>query len=168
MSARVRLVGTIVLVVFAYACSGPTPTAPEMAPAPVSGAFVGSEGASGCRTVKFNVSGFFPIFSVTGDLEGTTALLFAGDLKFTGNTIANGGIAHWTITSSVLGPMTFETAFDNRNIMTDRPGSSGTFFENTGKHRALAGVDKAKLTYHGTFDELIPAADHDYHGVICQ
>ena len=83
MSARVRLVGTFVLVMFAFACSGSPPTAPEMVTEPVSGAFVGSENASGCYAVKFNVSGIDPVFVVTGDLVGTTAFLFDGDMKFT-------------------------------------------------------------------------------------
>ena len=77
----------------------------------------------------------------------------------------------WEITGGVLGPLTFETTFDNRNIATDRPGSPADVFENTGKHRALSGVSKANLTYNGPaiFD---PASfsfvlDHHYNGVIC-
>ena len=160
------------LVLCMVACTGdvvpvaPDAVAPEVV-AESSGGVTASGGNSGCYTVKFNVSGFFPAMAVTGDLVGTHEPLFGDDFKWTGNTVANGGTAHWVITGGVLGPITFDTTFDNRNILTDRPGSPATFFENTGKHRALDGVEKANLTYKGTFDALIPAIDHDYQGVIC-
>jgi len=154
-------------------CSGDTvPVAPTdvvlpEAVAESSGGVAASGGNSGCYAVKFVVSGFFPDFAVTGDLVGTSSPVFADEFKWTGHTVANGGTAHWVITGGVLGYIEFDTTFHNRNILIDRPGSPATFFENTGKHRALAGVEKANLTYHGTFDALIPAADHDYQGVIC-
>jgi hypothetical protein len=132
-------------------------------------------GASGCQTVKFNVA-VSPVGPaalegpVTGDLVGVVHIEF--DLatnKFAGATLSNSGTAHWTITGGSIAGVTFDTAFENRNLLVDRPGSPDTLFENIGRHRATAGVAKANLTYRGTFT-LVPApvTDHDYSGVICQ
>ena len=92
---------------------------------------------------------------------------FFGDTKFAGVTMKNGGIAHWDITGGVLGPLTFDTEIENKNLLTNRPGSPGTLFENIGKHRAISGVKKANLHYIGTFDALTGMTDHDFQGVIC-
>jgi hypothetical protein len=130
--------------------------------------------SSGCYTPKFHVmltpgSATFEGL-VTGDLEGTVSLEFDfGSAKFSGVTVANSGTAHWTITGGMIpGPVAFDTEFENRNIDIDRPGSPSTLFENTGEHRARGGVERANLTYKGTFT-TVPSlqADHDYHGVIC-
>jgi len=107
---------------------------------------------------------------VTGELEGTVSLEFDfGSVKFAGVTVANSGTAHWSITGGMIpAPVTFDTEFDNRNVALDRPGSPATLFENTGKHRAVGGVERANLTYKGTFTTLpSPRGDHDYQGVIC-
>ena len=129
----------------------------------------GVAGNSGCATVRFTVAGVvFPDpIPVTGDLEGTFVGTFMGDQKFSGVTTANGGTVAWEITGGVLGPLTFETTFDNRNISTDRPGSPAAVNENSGRHRALSGVQKANLTYAGTFSAISFEIDHDYNGVIC-
>jgi len=132
-----------------------------------------SASTSSCYTVSFNVQ-LVPTASdfsgpVTGDLVGTVSLVFNGDIKFTGNTLSNSGTASWTITGGVVPtPLNFTTTFDNRNLFSDRPGSPATLFENIGTHRALTGVAKANLNYHGTFT-IVPSelANHDYRGVIC-
>jgi hypothetical protein len=130
--------------------------------------------SSGCHTVKFNVA-VSPVGPaafegpVTGDLVGVVHIEF--DLatnKFAGATLSNSGTAHWTITGGSIPAITFDTAFENRNLLVDRPGSPDTLFENIGRHRATAGVAKANLTYHGTFTTVpTPVAHHDYLGVIC-
>ncbi len=159
-----KLIIPLVSLGFAVGCGGDLPTDTDG----LSPDF-GVAGNSGCATVKFNIGGVvFPDpIPITGDLEGTFAPTFMGDQKFSGVTTANGGTAVWDITGGVLGPLTFETTFDNRNIDTDRPGSPSTFFENIGRHRALDGVQKANLTYLGTFSFITFEIDHDYQGVIC-
>ncbi len=135
--------------------------------------------ASGCYTVKFTVIGesFTPggvplePFAVTGDLVGTTESVpdVPGSLKFAGVTVRFAGVSYWHITGGVVpGLGQFTTSFDNLNHVTDRPGSPATLFENQGKHRALEGVQKANLTYKGTFN-LVPSPylRHDFQGVIC-
>lgn len=132
-------------------------------------------GASGCYTVKFNVAAS-PIAPgilegvVTGDLQGTVQMQFdLGSVEFAGVTQSNSGTAHWVITAGDIPGITFDTTFENRNLVIDRPGSPATLFENHGRHRAIGGVAVANLTYHGTFT-LVPTAitDHDYLGVICR
>jgi hypothetical protein len=107
---------------------------------------------------------------LTGDLEGTLTIDFdPGSLRFAGVTIKNGGTAHWAITGGVLpAPVTFETAFENKNLAVDRPGSPALVFENIGKHRDVSGVAEANLHYQGSF-AVVPAlqVDHRYQGVIC-
>jgi hypothetical protein len=84
-------------------------------------------------------------------------------------TIANSGTTNWSIDGGIVpGLGTFVTEFDNRNINIDRPGSPATLFENKGAHRALQGVEKANLSYKGTFSLLpSPEGNLDYEGVIC-
>jgi hypothetical protein len=134
----------------------------------------GEAGASGCYTVKFNVA-VSPVGpgvhegAITGDLVGTVRVQFdLSSVEFAGVTVSNVGIAHWVITGGIIPAITFDTAFENRNLLIDRPGSPATLFENIGRHRALEGVAKASLTYHGTFN-IVPTGvtDHDYMGVIC-
>ena len=135
-------------------------------------------GHSGCYTVQFRVlatlaSSIEPVtFSgeVTGDIEGAVIIEFDGSsITYAGATNSNSGTATWTITGGVVqAPLAFTTAFENRNLFVDRPGSPATLFENLGRHRAASGVEMASLTYQGTFT-LVPAplADHTYRGVIC-
>jgi hypothetical protein len=146
----------------AVGCGGDMPTDTDVPSADFAVA-----GNSGCATVQFNWSTVPTSGPVTGDLEGTVSYTFIGGTKFAGATQKNGGTAHWDITGGVLGPMTFETEFDNMNIAIDRPGSPGTLFENIGKHRATSGVTKANLHYAGTFSLLTFMLDHDFQGVIC-
>lgn len=130
-------------------------------------------GNSRCATVKFNVAVTFTGANytyagpVTGDLVGTQTAQFLWQEEPTGVTLANGGIAHWDITGGVLGALTFDTEFTNRNIGTDRPGSPSEVFENTGSHRATGGVRTANLTYIGSFPLTTFTTDHYYNGVIC-
>jgi hypothetical protein len=131
--------------------------------------------ASGCATPKFTVvlvptSGLSFNGVLSGDLEGTVTLLFdPGSFKFAGVTFANSGTAHWEISGGVLpGLGAFDTEFNNRNLLVDRPGSPATLFENIGTHRAAGGVDKANLTYKGTFTVMpTQEAIHEYQGVVC-
>ena len=131
--------------------------------------------SSDCESVHFRIVGTptGPInFSgeIFGDLEGTVDIIFdAASFTFAGVTFKNSGTAQWEITGGIIpGLGSFETTFSNLNILHDRPGSPETLFENKGKHRAEAGVQKAELTYKGEFT-LVPSPelDHDYRGVIC-
>lgn len=166
----------VVLVICVAACSGEAvpegPTAVELETvAEAPGGVEASAGKSGCYAVKFKVSGCVPGCVVTGDLEGTREDFFdpPDTFKFAGITVKNGGRAHWTITGgTVPGLGEFDTSFDNKNFLIDRPGSPDTLFENIGKHRALDGVQKANLHYNGTFTVVPePSVDHDFSGVIC-
>lgn len=170
----------VAILLILAACSGgvTSPTEPENAvPATETlssmARMTGPSGRSGCATVHFNVLGFpsSPAMftgEVTGDLEGTVELAFVGGPgKFAGVTQHNGGNASWSISDGVLGPLTFDTEFDNKNFYVDRPGSPATVVENIGKHRAVAGVDKANLTFKGEFSFLTFSIDHDFRGVIC-
>ncbi len=130
--------------------------------------------SSGCRAVRFTVrSGqVTPLLfagTVSGDISGTVELTFAPPpFKFAGVTIANSGTGHWQVSSDFWpGVVTFETSFKNRNINTDRPGSSAVVFENIGEHRGTDGVERANFSYIGSIDVTILEAVHDYHGVIC-
>ena len=157
------------------------PTAPTAVLSSVPAASAGVQSSSaaaktsaGCYAVKFHVIAEDPDVSdlhLSGDLVGTFEATFDdSDMKFAGVTIANHGTAVWTITGGVIpGLTTFQTTFDNRNIMSDRPGSDGDVFENIGTHRAISGVAKANLTYHGSLIYKPPVIllDHLYSGVIC-
>ena len=176
MTTKVFAAGLVALV--AFGCSDPPTTSTALNDAAVAPEFTPNfDAASGCVTPRFNAM-LVPTAPhtfggpVTGDLEGTMELVFDEDFptKIAGVTIfTSGGIANWDITGGILGPLTFQTTFEQRNHM-DAPPAFGTVFENLGSHRALTGVAKANLTYKGTFDVLAspaPLADHDYHGVIC-
>jgi hypothetical protein len=181
MSGRVAVVGTVVLGVLAFACSGSAPTAPDVGTEAVlaqgdSGSFSASGGNSGCYAVKFNVAAQpIPETSrtsgvVTGDLVGTVEMEFDPNSNmWAGTTVANAGVGRWEITGGIIpGLGTFQTTFKNKNHLIDRPGSPAWVYENTGKDRASEGVAKANLTYKGTFIGIPPGfIDHDYKGVIC-
>lgn len=129
---------------------------------------------SGCYAVAFElvftpISAFAFEGTVTGDLEGTVTIQFdPSSVKFAGATISNSGTATWSITRGLLGPADFTTSFDNRNLAAERPGSPAGVFENIGQHRALEGVRRANLNYHGVFAvEPTPAGKHEFRGVIC-
>ena len=159
-----RRFSLLVLPFLLMACADREPTAPDITPAFDEG------GNSGCATVHFVYSGSLPFWQarpVAGDLEGTLQLHFAPGPTFAGVTMKNGGTAEWNITGGILGPLQFTTEFDNKNFITDRPGSPLYLFENIGTHRALQGVQKANLHYKGTYDALAGYAEHDYTGVIC-
>jgi hypothetical protein len=150
------------------ACTDQQPTAPDIGVAP---AFAVA-GQSGCFTPKFHAATVYvgPGLTfegpVTGDLIGTQRAEFTSD-AFTGKVEKIHGVSEWTITGGVLGELTFITELEGRNISTDRPGSPWWLFENLGTHRALEGVEKANLTYTGTFSLLTLTGDHDFKGVIC-
>lgn len=131
--------------------------------------------ASNCYTPKFTTT-LVPINNftfegvVSGDLVGEVLVEFdPNSVGFAGKTISNAGTAQWDITGGVVpGLGAFQTTFNNRNILVDRPGSPPTRIENTGRHRALGGVAKANLTYEGAFSAVpTPQAILDYNGVIC-
>lgn len=177
MRARLLLVP---LVVCMAACTGDAvPMAPTEVVAPEAvaespGQVHALAGQSGCHTVKFKVLGWTPTPSVTGDLVGTVvgdAMDFS-TVKISGSTVSISGTRDWEITGgTVPGLAAFRTSVDNRNHISDRPGSPALLFENSGKHRALEGVEKANLTYNGTAlrDPNTGAfyLDHDFNGVIC-
>ena len=156
------------------------PTAPTAVLSSVPAASAGVQSSSaaaktsaGCYAVKFQMIAEDPDvsdFHLSGDLVGTSEPTFDSDMKFAGVTIANHGTAVWTITGGVIpGLTTFQTTFDNRNILSDRPGSPGDVFENIGTHRAISGVAKANLTYHGSliYQPPVTLLSHQYQGVIC-
>ena len=158
------------------ACTeGPDGASPPPPQATDASAQTLSVEASGCATPKFTVhlvptSDFSFDGVLSGDLVGTVTLLFdPGSIKFTGETLSNSGTAHWVISGgTVPGLGVFDTGFKNRNQFADRPGSPATLFENIGSHRAVGGVDKANLTYKGTFTAVPPPEGvHQYQGVIC-
>jgi hypothetical protein len=130
-------------------------------------------GASSCVTSKFIVtlvpSGARTFAGVIhGDIEGTVVITFDDAFTLRGVTFANGGTAEWELSGGLLlESVAFQTVFENRNQETDRPGSPAWLFENIGRHRAVDGVEKANLSYDGTFDASILQGVHGYHGVIC-
>ena len=128
--------------------------------------------STGCYAVKFHVkSEDGGHFYFTGDLSGTIEMTWDFDsFKYAGVTEKNGGTYTWTITGGIIPELrTFQTAFTNKNLVTDRPGSPDYIFENIGTHRAISGVSKANLAYHGSFIYQPPVVllDHLYSGVIC-
>ena len=165
-----KLVITLLPLALAVGCGGDGPT--ELPPLGAGELVAALDGNSGCTTVRFHVSPSVTGLTtfagpITGDLEGTAHFEFIGPTTFTGVARSNGGTSTWNVTGGVLGPLVFEAGFDNRNIDTDRPGSPATLFENTGRLRAISGVEKANLTYQGFFSLLTLTAEHDYNGVIC-
>lgn len=164
-----RLACTLPLVT-AFACD--RPTGPEIFDLPASAV---TNAVSGCYTVRFTwngtISGPTTVSGpLTGDLIGTlTTDLDFSTISVTGSTMSISGTGYWQITGGVLpAPLNFETAIENRNQLTDRPGSPATEVENMGRHSALSGVSHANLTYRGAVDFLVQSGPvHDYHGVIC-
>ena len=185
MSARAGVVGTIVLGLFAFACSGSAPTAPDSGTEAVlaqgeSGSFSASAGNSGCYTVKFNVSGEvlpwgFPVspWVVSGDLEGEqTWVVDLTSFRLTGVAFRLSGEMEWNIDGGVVSDLgEFTTSFDLKNLNIDRPGSPANIAENIGTHRALVGVQKANLTLKGVTEAAqgssLGFSSMDYQGVIC-
>jgi len=162
-----RMIIPLLLATLGFGCGSDVPTGTDI---PVPDLAVA--GNSGCATVRFNVAMTFVgnrVYTgpVTGDLVGTVTQTFVGANTFAGANVKNGGTAEWDITAGVLGAFTFETTFENMNFLTDRPGSPFDMFESIGKHRATGGVQKANLTYIGTFPLATLTTDHDYNGVIC-
>jgi hypothetical protein len=158
----------VVLLAFVVACSGDVPTgtdelAPDFAVA----------GASGCVTPHFATALTFVgpgTFSgpITGDLEGTATFVFTpGSDTFNRVTHKNSGTAYWEITGGVLGAVTFETAFENKNLNQVTPPSPFTVWENIGSHRATDGFRMANLTYTGTFSLTSLSGVFDHQGVLC-
>lgn len=151
------------------ACAEGEPTAPRAALRPEQAS------ASACHAVRFTSvgtpqgGGRFAA-ALSGDLEGTLVTTFDfSTVEITGATIANAGTSAWTITGGVVPGLTaFTTAFENRNLDTDRPGSPATRFENHGRHRATGGVALANLTYDGVFTAVpSPVVTLHWSGVIC-
>jgi hypothetical protein len=131
-------------------------------------------GASECYTVEVesHALGVFPAFSgsITGDLVGTTDVLFDfANLRFDGITIKNGGILTWNIEGGIIPELvgtTFRTSTTPMNIGTSNSNMI------IGRTRAMDGFPaKANLTFDGTFnaDNTGPpfAVDLVYRGVIC-
>lgn len=132
--------------------------------------------ASGCYAVRatWTASPSGPTTftgSLTGDLEGTMTSDFdPNSLKFAGSTLAVSFTNYWTITGGVLpASVSFVTASEGLNHLTDRPGSPATFFESTGRHRALSGVATANLSASNEvdFSLAVPLLVGTIHGVIC-
>jgi hypothetical protein len=156
------------LLASAIGCDRTTALPNNLPTAPVANA------VSGCYAVSFVWQGTITGTTVSGPLSGdltgtlTTALDFS-TIRITGSTMSISGTGTWEITGGVLPtPLSFETAIENRNQLSDRPGSPSTEFENLGRHRALSGVARANLTYFGTFNAVpTPGTDHRYQGIIC-
>jgi len=162
---------SVALVLSAVAGDGATTT---MDVGHSRGATSHANAALACYDVSFTVTGtptgtFTFEGTLTGDLEGTATIVFdPGSISFAGVTVANAGVASWAVTGGTVPGLTaFGTAFDNRNLLSDRPGSPATVFENIGKHRAVSGVTRANLAYTGVFTVADLQFVHEYHGVIC-
>jgi hypothetical protein len=109
--------------------------------------------------------------ALSGDLVGTMTSDFdPSSLKFAGSTLAVSFTNYWTITAGVLpAPVSFVTSSDGLNHVVDRPGSPATYFESTGRHRAISGVQQANLTASNKvdFSLAIPVLVGAISGVIC-
>ena len=170
--------------------AGFVPAAPTAVLSSVSAAPTGIQSSSaagasgGCYAVRFDLtSSDFTTddgttWALAGDLEGTAVSQFdeAAGFKSAGVTEHATGTAVWTITGGVVpGLTTFQTAFDNKNLIKDTPASPWNVFENIGTHRATGGVEKANLSYEGTLTIEVDANGeltyfllaHRYWGVIC-
>lgn len=154
------------------ACSDASTTTGALAP---MGPRLASGGNSGCYTVQFNSKSVptAPLTfagPVTGDLVGSaTFTIDPSTLKTLSHTVSFDVDAVWVITGGIIPNLTgFQTRGQGiRAINVDRPGSSADVAENVGTHRAVSGVQKANLSFRGTFSNIDGTADHDYHGVIC-
>lgn len=182
------LVLVIPLVALLSGCAdnaGSVPAAPTAVLSSVSAASSGVQSSSaaaksdGCYAVKFDLTSYDgTTWALAGDLEGTSVSQFdeAAGFKSAGVTEHGTGTAIWTITGGVVpGLTTFQTAFDNMNLIKDTPASPWNVFENIGTHRATGGVAKANLSYEGTLTIEVDANGdltyfllaHRYWGVIC-
>jgi hypothetical protein len=169
MKSSIALSSALVLAAM-FACDRPTgPTVDLSARADASV-------VSGCYSVRANWRGETVTgpTTITGPLSGDLIGTFTSDFDFstiriTGSTMSLSGNGYWNITGGVLpAPVSFVTAIDNRNQLSDRPGSDATVFENMGRHRALSGVSVANLTYHGgTVTDGTFLVSLDFHGVVC-
>jgi hypothetical protein len=161
---------SIVALAALNACDRPTGPANDLS------ARVDANVVSGCYSVRANWRGetITGPTTITGPLSGDLIGTFTSDFDFstiriTGSTMSLSGTGYWNITGGVLpAPVNFVTAIDNRNQLSDRPGSDATVFENVGRHRALSGVSVANLTYRGGTP---PGGNFlvslDLHGVVC-
>jgi hypothetical protein len=143
---------------------------------PLGSEQVTSNLASGCYAVRatWTASPSGPTTftgTLTGDLEGTMTSDFdPNSLRFAGSTLSVSFTNYWTITGGVLpASVSFVTASDGLNHIVDRPGSPASFFESTGRHRAISGVGTANLSGSNKVDFSLdpPALVGSLNGVIC-
>jgi len=174
----------ILLVASLAGCADQAVQAPT-APTSVSAASTGIQPSSAaqtsgrCYAVKFDLtSDDGTSWVLAGDLEGTSLSQFdeAAGFKSAGVTDHGTGTAVWTITGGIVPRLTtFQTAFENTNLVKETPASPWNVFENFGTHRATGGVAKANLSYKGTLTIEVDESGnltyfllaHRYWGVIC-
>lgn len=133
------------------------------------------DGASGCFTVRFTVTGqwkgipwTYNDLDVTGDIEGLVTFAYTPYSEtYHGVSFSLSGTAYWTITGGIIpGLGTFETTYDQVNIQAPAKWSNG-IIEARGAMRSLSGVEKANLTYKGTGKFPEASWEVDFQGVIC-
>ena len=173
-----KSIAVVLLLAFGVACNGETPTGTEeLSPS------LGPAGNSGCYTVDFAVdypvTGFVPPFTwegvVSGDLEGAAVMVFDLDSPDHSTRFTNAASA--TITWDLSGGMipelvgrTFQTRMRTLNVFPN--DKDPLIARNNGRDRALTGVSKVNLTWHGTtdftqFPPSPPTTLRFYNGVIC-
>lgn len=133
---------------------------------------------SSCYAVAFSVemtSADGVVFEgpISGDLEGTVEVLNTGfTWPPTGATNTSTFEFSWHVTGGIIPELigeSFSTAAENRNVLHFLLPPARPFAMNVGKHRAVAGVQKANLTYTGltNVDGSPSVTRLDHHGVIC-
>ncbi len=168
--------------------ASPTPTAPTATMASSApNERAAASGVPRCVAVQFEANGVFPFWAplpltwtLSGDLEGTMDVTpdlanrkYSGPPPFaSGGNMYWEGTAEWHITGGVVSGLTFETVVANRNLISDRPGSPFTVYENIGTQKATSGVAKANFSYKGTgvndFVAMTQTGSHRYMGEICK
>lgn len=159
----------------ALGCTSDAPTAARTALPPDGARMVGQ---ASCQSVAFtsDASGTFPLFTGTmaGDLEGTHQTIQDPSTIVVPNDISarvDGTIVFQVTGGSVpaLIGRSFQTSASSWNRFA--PDVDPTVGEVGGRVRALDGVSKANLTFHGFVDltDGTPPFDvHlEWHGVIC-
>ncbi|HUQ84153.1 MAG TPA: hypothetical protein VM076_23585 [Gemmatimonadaceae bacterium] len=167
-------IGVLSIVASGYTLDAPTavPTGQPHTVASPSG------GQSGCQSVAFTsaISGTFPLFTGTmaGDLEGTLQVLQDPSSIVAPNDIYArvDGTIDFRVTGGSV-PDLIGRSFRTSSISSNRfaPDSDPTLGEIGGRVRAVDGVSKANLTFHGfvdVTDGTPPFEVHlSWHGVIC-
>jgi hypothetical protein len=130
-------------------------------------------GSSGCYTVKFTddlvaAAPTVLLGQLGGDLEGTTQWVAdAGSIKFAGNTMHVKGIVTYNITGGIVPELvdeSFTATGDWVNVWAP-PGEPTV--NNEGTLRALDGVAKANVTFHGHTVLASATSFLKFQGVIC-